>query len=496
MKKAVIYARVSSKEQEREGYSIPAQIKLLQEYAAKNNLKTAKEFIDSETAKKSGRTNFNEMLKFIKKNKDTNIILVEKTDRLYRNFKDYVLLDEFKGLEVHLVKEGSILSENSRSHDKFIHGIKVLMAKNYIDNLGEEVKKGFLEKAEQGNYPTKPPYGYKRVDSKNIVIDIETAPYIKRAFELYSQGNMSMKRVVNQLSDTGYIYKSGVTKISKGQLERLLKNPFYTGQFVFKGKLYQGNHQPLINYITYETTQKAFKKDNKPDINLKHKFQFSRLLTCAECGCSITAEIKKQKYVYYHCTNKKGCCGQAKYVKEETLEKQFAKTIKKINITTTHKEAILRTLKESFKDIQEYHTERLLTLRKESTKLENRINMLYLDKLDKKITEDFWLKQHNDFNSNLVKNQELIMNHQHANKKYMEKGNELLELAEDADRLYSGMLPENKIKLLNNLCSNFSLRDGKVSCTYKKPFDILAEGLSCQIKRGWIDEFRTFLMTA
>ncbi|MEI7475752.1 MAG: hypothetical protein WCK67_13340 [bacterium] len=65
------------------------------------------------------------MVKFLKKNKDIKIIIVEKTDRLYRNFKDYVLLDSLESLEVHLVKEGAVLSENSRSHDKFIHGFKV-----------------------------------------------------------------------------------------------------------------------------------------------------------------------------------------------------------------------------------------------------------------------------------------------------------------------------------------------------------------------------------
>lgn len=45
------------------------------------------------------------------------------------------------------VKEGSILSNDSRSSEKFMHGIKVLMAKNYIDNLSEETRKGMLEKS-------------------------------------------------------------------------------------------------------------------------------------------------------------------------------------------------------------------------------------------------------------------------------------------------------------------------------------------------------------
>nr|WP_280178807.1 hypothetical protein [Mesorhizobium delmotii] len=64
-------------------------------------------------------------------------MLVEKTDRLYRNLKDWVTLDELE-IEIHLVKESVVLSRDSRSSEKFMHGIKVLMAKNYIDNLSEE----------------------------------------------------------------------------------------------------------------------------------------------------------------------------------------------------------------------------------------------------------------------------------------------------------------------------------------------------------------------
>jgi len=139
--KAVLYARVSSKEQEREGYSIPAQRKLLRSYAQRHDYEVVREFIDVETAKQSGRTQFTRMVRFLQEHPQVRILLCEKTDRLYRNFKDYVTIDE---LEVTLVfvKEGSVLNPQSRSHEKFIHGIKVLMAKNYIDNLSEETRSG------------------------------------------------------------------------------------------------------------------------------------------------------------------------------------------------------------------------------------------------------------------------------------------------------------------------------------------------------------------
>jgi hypothetical protein len=95
------------------------------------------EYVDVETAKQAGRTAFSEMVAYLKAHPSIRVMLVEKTDRLYRNLKDWVTVDELD-VEMHFPKEGVVLSRESRSSEKFMHGIKVLMAKNYIDNLSEE----------------------------------------------------------------------------------------------------------------------------------------------------------------------------------------------------------------------------------------------------------------------------------------------------------------------------------------------------------------------
>lgn len=91
------------------------------------------------------------MVAYLRKNSSCRVLLVEKTDRLYRNFRDWLTIDEIRGLEVHFVKEGTVISDESRSSEKFIHGIKVLMAKNFIDNLSEETRKGMVEKHRRGS---------------------------------------------------------------------------------------------------------------------------------------------------------------------------------------------------------------------------------------------------------------------------------------------------------------------------------------------------------
>src|SRR6516162_11616130 len=207
---AVIYARVSSKEQEKEGFSIPAQLKLLKEYAAANGFAVVEQYMDVETAKQTGRAAFGEMVAYLKAHPSVRVMLVEKTDRLYRNLKDWVTVDELD-VEMHFPKEGVVLSRESRSSEKFMHGIKVLMAKNYIDNLSEEARKGMQEKAEQGIWPTKCPLGYRNVmgpDSEKIIAtDPALAPIVTRLFEWYALGDISLKEAAKKARDAGFVYR-------------------------------------------------------------------------------------------------------------------------------------------------------------------------------------------------------------------------------------------------------------------------------------------------
>jgi DNA invertase Pin-like site-specific DNA recombinase len=113
-------------------------------------------------------------------------VLVEKTDRLYRNFRDAVTLEDLD-VEIHLVKEGQIISKDAKSQAKLIHGMQLVLARNYIENLREEVKKGMREKAEQGIYPRRAPFGYRnnRAD-RTIEIHPVNAQIVIKIFELYA----------------------------------------------------------------------------------------------------------------------------------------------------------------------------------------------------------------------------------------------------------------------------------------------------------------------
>ena len=78
----VLYARVSSKDQEQEGFSIPSQLRLLREYANKNGLRILHEYIDVETARRAGREQFGTMVEYLKKHqKSCTTIIVGLVNR-------------------------------------------------------------------------------------------------------------------------------------------------------------------------------------------------------------------------------------------------------------------------------------------------------------------------------------------------------------------------------------------------------------------------------
>jgi len=149
------------------------------------------------------------------------------TDRLYRNLKDYITMDELN-VEIHMVKENEILSRSSRSAQKFMHGIRVLMAKNYIDNLSEEVKKGLHTKAAQSLWPSFAPPGYRNAAGEGgkriIVPDPVLGPIVARLFEWFATGEYSLKTLAKKAYQEGFRFRKSGNKIPVATLHKILRD--------------------------------------------------------------------------------------------------------------------------------------------------------------------------------------------------------------------------------------------------------------------------------
>ncbi len=490
----MIYARVSSKEQEKEGFSIPAQLKLLKDYAAAQGFKVAQEYIDVETAKQTGRTSFDEMVAYLKAYPSVRVMLVEKTDRLYRNLKDWVTVDELD-VEMHFPKEGMVLSHESRSSEKFMHGIKVLMAKNYIDNLSEEARKGMQEKAEQGIWPTKTPLGYRNIigpDGKKIIaIDTAVAPIVAKLFDWYASGGISLKEAAKKAQAAGLVYAQSGAKVPASTVHTILRNRLYTGQFEWNGKLIQGKHEPLISIDLWERVQgmmdgrhaKKFKRG-------KHDFAFSGLIACHACGCAVVGEIKKERYVYYHCTGYADKCQgnpascRRRYVREGALEAQFTELLGRLKFDDEVLAWVREALHASHADERREHEEAIRRLQGEHRRLGDRINAMYVDKLDGRVDGAFFDKMSAEWRDEQNRCLREIERHEAAEQSYMDEGVQILELARNAQRLFERQEPRQKRRLLNFVLSNCTWEDGEVVATFRQPFDLLAETAAIAARRG------------
>ena len=236
---SVLFVRVSTREQAEEGYSLTSQTKLLEEYAVKRDFKIIKDFSVPESASgKQERKLFNEMLAYIAEHPEIKIVLCEKVDRITRNFKDAVKLDdrlnENEERQIHFVKQSLIIHKNARSHEKFQWDIYLALARQYSNNLSEETKKGLFEKAEQGWYPGNQKRGYKTVGDLGHKIwvvdsDIPDAKYLEMAFILYNTGNHTLRTLSKELFQQGW--KINGKPISISELHVLLTDPFYCGEF-------------------------------------------------------------------------------------------------------------------------------------------------------------------------------------------------------------------------------------------------------------------------
>jgi site-specific DNA recombinase len=470
-KQAVIYARVSSKEQEKEGFSIPAQLKLLKEYASANGFAVAQDYVDVETAKQTGRAAFGDMVAYLKAHPAVRVMLVEKTDRLYRNLKDWVTVDELD-VEMHFPKEGVVLSRDSRSSEKFMHGIKVLMAKNYIDNLSEEARKGMQEKAEQGIWPTKCPLGYRNVtgpDGKKIIAtDPAIAPLIAKLFEWYARGDISLKEAARKVHAAGLAYPKSGAKVPVSTVHTILRNRLYTGWFEWNGKLIQGRHEALVSVELWERVQDVI--DGRFSNNAKRgrlDFAFSGLISCKQCGCAVVGEIKKQRYVYYHCTGYADKCQgnpascRRKHVREEALEAQFTDLLSRLKFDEEVLEWVRDALHASHADERREHEGAIRRHQAAYKRLDERIHAMYVDKLDGLVDAAFFEKMSNQWREEQNRCLREIERLQAADLSYMDEGVQLLELAGNAQKLFEQQEPREKRRLLNFLLSNCTWRAGR-----------------------------------
>ncbi len=485
-KPCILFARVSSKDQEETGYSLPAQQNLLREYANRPELglKTSNEneFAISESASgKKQREIFRNMIKSATDN-NIKIIVCEKIDRLTRSMKDAVdvsnWLDGDDERELHFIKEATVINKHSPSHQKFIWNVKVSVAQFYTDNLSEEVRKGQQEKAKQGWLPSKPPVGYKTIgDSghKIHIIDENKAPLVIKMFELYATGNHSLKSITLLMEELG-LRNDNSRPLVKSRVAELLVNPYYIGKFVWKDKLYEGKQKPLISEDLFNTVGEMLKSKTTPK-SKKHNFLFKGLFRCKECQGTITWEIQKG-IVYGHCNHYRNCSQKA-WVKEVDVKPEVEKFIKELEIKNERiVEWIREALKSKYKEENEVYSHSVEELQLEKNRIQKMLDNLYDDKLSERIDLDTYNSKFEELKGKKTEVEVNINKYSTKADAFQKIGITLYELSQRSEAMYSKVLPEEKRELMRLVFEEMNINEGKVILKYTKPFEILRDTIA------------------
>jgi len=277
------------------------------------------------------------------------------------------------------------------------------------------------------------------------------------------------------MREEGLVYRKDNKKVGKSTIHKMLSNPVYYGGFLWKGQLYEGSHEPIVTKELWEQAQDVLTgRQSKKSGYRKHKWAFQGLVSCGRCGCAMTAEMKKGRYVYYHCTGHKGKCGEP-YVREEEIDKQFGLLLKSLEFDDEVLQWVRTALQESHKDEQTYHNEQTNLLQKEYQRLQGRIDKMYDDKLDGLVSAEMFSRKHEEYRKEQADILRSIQLHQQANESYLYDGVRILELARNASKLYSEQEMGEKRRLLQIVFSNCTWADGKLTPDYRKPFDLLVK---------------------
>ncbi|OGM13933.1 hypothetical protein A2W15_02575 [Candidatus Woesebacteria bacterium RBG_16_41_13] len=491
--KTIILARVSTEEQKEAGNSLPAQLFRLRKYAQEHELKIYKEFEFDESAYKIQREEFSEVMEELKTSSEKMAVLCDKVDRLIRNFTaDLVTLEELRRegkIELHFPSDNIILHKDSPAADLFRFTIGVSLAKYYSDTISDNVKRAIGQKIRVGNWAGKAPIGYKNVEksdeTKWVEVDLTRADTVRKLFEWYATGTLSMELLRRKAQEEGLTNNTELGKpLTKSQIDHILKNPFYYGEMRWNGKLYNHKYTALITKELYNKVQKV--KQNWHKVPFQYaamQYLFRGLLSCANCGCAITFETAKGKYIYGHCTNFHKNCSKKVWMREEVITNQVVELLKNLTVPEDVLPEIVDALKKGHQDKIQYHNRIMDNLKQELSRVENRLDNLLDAKLDGSITQETYdrkLKQYKEQQQEIL---DQMDRHNKADENFFYEANKILELSKRAYEIFANSEMEDQRELLKFLLPNSKMDGENLVPSIQMPFDVI---INCHKTKDWL----------
>ena len=305
LKRAVVYLRVSTAQQAKrdgspEGYSIPFQRDACRRKAESLGALVVDEYVDiGESGTSAERPALQAMLARVQEERDVDIVIVHKVDRLARSREDDLMISlALKTAKVDLVSVTENIDDTPPG--RLLHGIMAAIADFYSRNLATEILKGSTQKAKAGGTPTYAPIGYLNVrqvidgkEVRTIAVDPERAPLVRWAFKAYASGSYTLTQLREELTDRGLETRPGPKRAAKpvslSKLATMLHNRYYLGKVSYRGVEYEGKHEPLITPELFERVQQVFRAhDVAGERTRRHPHYLKGTVVCARCSSRLS----------------------------------------------------------------------------------------------------------------------------------------------------------------------------------------------------------------
>lgn len=332
MNRTAIYVRVSTEDQAKEGFSIPAQRDRLTAYIHSQDWELYDYYIDDGySAKDTKRPAFQRMVKDAEDRK-IDIILVYKLDRFTRSVRDlYEVLEKLNKWNVSF-RSSQEQFDTTTTMGRAMIGMLGIFAQWERETIADRVYLGMEEKAMSGERNgAMAPTGYDLVDGK--LVPNQDASLVQRLFELYLE-NKGIPTITKILAGEG-------KPMHHQTIWYILQNPVYCGRYRWnyrsegsktnKAIIVKGDVTPLVSIEDFERVQSYFNRKKKRSKAQTSEYMFSGVARCARCGSHLTGAIRHNKssnILFYRCTGRLyyGKCDLPR-VREDALEFAFFDTL-------------------------------------------------------------------------------------------------------------------------------------------------------------------------
>lgn len=488
---AVTLARVSSEEQE-EGHSIAAQTARLRDYCLRLGLPILQSFELVESSTRGDRKEFHQLIAFVRRQKNRIALVADAVDRVQRSFKESTLIDDLRRsgrVEVHFLREGLILNEETPAERLLLWDFATLSAKAYVAALSQNVRRSLQFKIKNGEWITKAPVGYRNVadpttGKRVVIVDEERAHYVRRAFELYATGAYSIAALNVILCREGLTNNVPPFRpLGNNLIYLLLRNPFYAGLMRIKGQVYPHKYPPLVSEALFQTCQAVRGRFHKQPFKYAAKpFVFRGLIHCAFCGCAVTADQKKGRYTYLRCTKRRGPCAGIR-VREEVVIAQVQRLFGRLAIPRSALQKVEAVLRRSHGYEQAIREAAIRSAEAQQAALRRQATIL----LDLRIADRISSEEY-DRRAEVIQLQQreaaaLVAQHLDGDDRFRATVLALLDVLSRASAIFRGSNLDQKRRLLAFVCSNYTLKGRKLRYELKKPFDAVA---SARSRSSWL----------